>query len=77
MKVVRMLVVLLRGVNFRFWPHIGCSGQNAIIFNGEGLVYRVALEKLQKYIYCLCFNMVSFRGQKKLRPRPDRSPLGV
>ena len=26
---------------------------------------------------CLCFNMVSFRGQKKLGPRPDRSPLGV
>ena len=21
--------------------------------------------------------MVSFRGQKKLRPRPDRSPLGA
>ena len=26
---------------------------------------------------CLCFNMVSFRGQKKLGSRPDRSPLGV
>ena len=26
---------------------------------------------------CLCFNMVSFRGQKKLGPRPDRSLLGV
>ena len=28
-------------------------------------------------MYCLCFNMVSFRGQKKLGPHPDRSPLGV
>ena len=46
MKVVRMLVVVLRGVNFRFWPHLGCSGQNAIIFSREALVYRVALEKL-------------------------------
>ena len=29
------------------------------------------------FLVCLCFNMVSFRGQKKLGPRPDRSPLGV
>ena len=29
---------LLRGVNFRFWSHLGCSGQNAIIFSHEGLV---------------------------------------
>ena len=58
MKGVGMLVVSLRGVNFGFWSHLGCSGQNAII-------------------YCLCFNMVSFRGQKKLGPCPDQSPLGV
>ena len=38
MKVVRMLVVSLRGVNFGFWSHLGCSGQNAIIFSREGLV---------------------------------------
>ena len=29
------------------------------------------------FLIWLCFNMVSFRGQKKLGPRPDRSPLGV
>ena len=28
------------------------------------------------FLICLRFNMVSFRGQKKLWPRPDRSPLG-
>ena len=40
--------------------------------------FRVAHEKYKYiYIYCLCFNMASFRGQKKLGPRPDRSPLGV
>ena len=33
-----MLVVSLRGVNFVFWSHLGCSGQNAIIFSREGLV---------------------------------------
>ena len=37
-KGVGMLVVLLRGVNFGFWSHVGCSGQNAIIFSREGLV---------------------------------------
>ena len=29
------------------------------------------------YVYFLCLNMVSFRGQKKLGLRPDRSLLGV
>ena len=38
MKVVHMLVVSLRDVNFGFWSHLGCSGQNAIIFSREGLV---------------------------------------
>ena len=38
MKVMGMLVVSLRGLNFGFWSHLGCSGQNAIIFSHEGLV---------------------------------------
>ena len=36
MKGVGMLVVSLRGVNFGFWSHLGCSGQKNIeiyIFN--------------------------------------------
>ena len=33
MKGARILVVWLRGVNFGFWSHLGCSGQNAIIFS--------------------------------------------
>ena len=37
-KGLGMLVVLLRGVNFGFWSHLRCSGQNAIIFSREGLV---------------------------------------
>ena len=28
--------------------------------------------KVTVFFICLCFNMVSFRGQKKLGPRPDR-----
>ena len=38
MKGAGMLVVSLRGVNFIFWCHLGCSGQNAIMFSREGLV---------------------------------------
>ena len=38
MKVVGMLVVSLRGVDFEFWSHLGCSGQNAILISREGLV---------------------------------------
>ena len=33
-----MLVVSLRGVIFGFWSHLGCSGQNAIIFSRQGIV---------------------------------------
>ena len=29
---------LAGGVNFGFWSHLGCSGQNAITFSREGLV---------------------------------------
>ena len=32
---VGMLVVSLRGINFGFWSHLGCSRQNAIIFSLE------------------------------------------
>ena len=38
MKGAGTLLVSLRGVNFRFRSHLGCSGQNAIIFSREGLV---------------------------------------
>ena len=37
-KGLGMLVVLLRGVNFGFWSHLRCSGQNAIIFSCEDLI---------------------------------------
>ena len=33
MKGAGMLVVSLRGVNFRFWSRLGCSMQNTIIFS--------------------------------------------
>ena len=39
MKGTGILVVSLTGVNFGFWSHLGCSGQNVIIFSRQGLVY--------------------------------------
>ena len=37
MKGAGMLVVSLRDANFLFWYHLGCSGQNDIIFSRLGL----------------------------------------
>ena len=37
MKWAGMLVVSLRGVNFVYWSHLGCSGQKAIILSRKGL----------------------------------------
>ena len=82
-------VFLRLGVNFGFWSHLGCTGQNAIIFSREGLhvkkyenIYLICIFLMghsynPSFLMCLCFNMVSFRGKKKLGPRPDRSPLGL
>ena len=80
MKGAGMLVVSLRGINFRFWSHLGSSGQNAIIFSREGLVEGCTRRNIKLYNYVcilLTFKMVSFRGQKKRGPHPDWSPLGV
>ena len=38
LKAVGMLVISLRGVNFGFWSHLGCSGENVVICSREGLI---------------------------------------
>ena len=43
------------------------------IFNSFYLLHSCNLS----FLICLCFNMVCFRGEKKLEPRLDRSLLGV
>ena len=40
MKVTRMLVVSLRGVNCRFWSHLGCTGQKADILTHIGIAFK-------------------------------------
>ena len=96
MKGMGILVVSLGSVNFGFRSHLGCSGQNAIIFRPEvprlGLhakkyknVYLIYGDAFKNYLwvkvfddnvlatikshcifFSLCFNMVSFSGQKSL-----------
>ena len=47
-----MLIVSFRGVNFGFWCHLGCSGQNAIIiiFNHK-VSFRVAHRNIKTFIF--------------------------
>ena len=65
MKSEGMLVVSLRGVNFGFWSHLGWSGQNAIIFSRQGLVWGCTRKNLEIYIFNSFYLppiLVSFRG---------------
>lgn len=51
MKGVGMLVVSLRGVNFRFWSHLGCSGENAIMcgsYVAMSVLFRVSHKEIKK-----------------------------
>ena len=54
-EMVGMLVVSLRGVNFGFWSHLGCSGQNTIIFSREGLVQGCTRKNIKIYIWFVYF----------------------
>jgi len=49
-----MLVTSLRGVNFGFWSHLGCSRQNAIIcslYVAVKVSFRVSIEGRNIKIY--------------------------
>ena len=50
-----MVVVSFRGVNLGFWSHLGCSGQNAIIFSHLGLH-----AKKYENIYLICMVLMHF-----------------
>ena len=54
MKGGGMFVVPLRGVNFGFWSHLGCSGQNAIIFSRKNHA------KKYKNKYLICIFLIHF-----------------
>ena len=58
-------------------PHFGLT--HCVLSKTSYLAVKVSLRAAHEeiYIFCLFSDMVSFRGQKKLGPRPDRSPLEV
>ena len=58
MKGAGMLVVSLRGVNFGFWSHLGCSGQNAIIFSRKGLFKGCSRRKIKNYTFAFFLNSI-------------------
>ena len=64
MKVGGMHVVSSRGVNFGFWSHLKCSGQNVIIFSRGGLVLRLRAQKYTN-IHFSCVFTWSLLGVKK------------
>ena len=73
MKGVGMLVVWLSS-DFGLTEGVQGKKQSQLAVK---ISFRVAREKILKYVCCPCFNMVSFRVQKKVGLRPDRSLLGV
>ena len=83
MKQTGMLVVLLRGVNFGFWSSLGSSTHSTNTLSCQEAQNYV--KRNRSYIFFLtcfvfvfvCFLAVSFRGQNRLKPRPDWCPLGV
>ena len=86
MKGMGMLVVLLRGVLGKTPSYLAVKVSFRVarakilkyifymyIFNSLYLLHSYN----PSFLICLCFNMVSFRGQKKLGSRPDQSLSGV
>lgn len=74
-----MPVVPFREV--RIWYHLGCFGQNTIIFSHQGIVsdcpqIASSWPGMKSRSMIVCFRIASFRGQIKLEPHPDWSPLG-
>ena len=55
MKGAGLFCVLLRGVNFGFWSHLGCSGQTPLYLAVE-VSFRIAREEILKnYILSVRF----------------------
>ena len=50
MKGAGLFCVLLRGVNFGFWSHLGCSGQTPLYLAVE-ISFRIAREEILKKLY--------------------------
>ena len=71
-----MLVVSLRGVNFGCLVSLRVFRAKPQYVKAEQISFRVEHEEMEKINYIL-LSLVSFRGHKKVGPRPDWSPFGV
>ena len=56
MKGAGLLVISLRGVNFGFWSHLGCSGQSTIIFCRKYNTLGLHVKKIN--VKTLCINYI-------------------
>ena len=77
-KVTRMLVVSLWGVNCRVWSHLGCLGWKVTLFVRSGACMLSTVHK-KKYKKCpdTDHTEISLRGQLKVQTHPHWCPLGV
>ena len=65
MLVVSLRGVKLRGVNFGFWSHLGCSGQNAFIFSREGTIQGKPPSALCRNRWSLSLGMFALENSPK------------
>ena len=75
-KQMGMLVVSLRGLNFGCLVSLRVFRAKLQYVEDKMVLFRVVHEEMEKINYILVF-LASFRGHRKLGPRPDCSPLGV
>lgn len=64
-KVTGKLVVSLRGVNYRFWSHLGCLGGKSLYFPIRSPL-GLYMKKFKKIYRDFRFNNFSFSGRLKL-----------
>ena len=62
-----MLVVSLRGVNFRFWSRLGWSGQNSILFSRKGFFKSCTSRNFKKLYMLTSFYLLDSCNQKLLK----------
>ena len=65
MKGVGMFVVSFRGLNFRFWSHLGCPEKTPLCLAVK-VSFRVAREKLLYFLFVCVLKWSLLGGQKSL-----------
>ena len=76
MKGVGMLGASLRGVNFRFWSHLGCSEQNSTKFSCQSLVWGCTQRNIKKNFLVLFTLLAEISVSSGNRQKSSASRLG-